>query len=180
VIFGGIDSSKYTNELVTLPIVPSPDNLPRLTVAWFSLNIYVSGNLVYQSSQQSISLSTGPATLLDSGTTLAFIPQDVFDEMQSLFSLTQDENTGLWLGACSIASSDTTLEFGFGVGPDVTITVPASEILRPGSGADCLFGFQPLGSTTSPYILGDTFLTSAYVYFDFDAYTISLAQANWT
>jgi hypothetical protein len=103
--------------------------------------------------------------------------------MSSIFSLTYNSQAGVWLGLCSIATGNTQLEFGFGAGPDVTITVAASEIMRPylgdNTGTYCLFGFQN-GGTDAPFILGDTFLTSTYAYYDFDAYTISLAQANWT
>jgi hypothetical protein len=138
---------------------------------------------VYESSQSSSSLNNGPATLLDSGTTLAQIPQDVFENMSSIFSLTYDSQAGLWLGLCSITTENVQLEFGFGAGPDVTITVAASEIMRPflgdSTGIYCEFGFQNRGINAS-FILGDSFLTSTYAYYDFDAYTISLAQANWT
>jgi hypothetical protein len=103
--------------------------------------------------------------------------------MSSIFSLTYNSQAGVWLGLCSIATGNAQLEFGFGAGPDVTITVAASEIMRPflgdNTGTYCLFGFQN-GGTDTPLILGDTFLTSTYAYYDFDAYTISLAQANWT
>jgi yapsin 1 len=183
VIFGGIDSSKYNGDLIPLPIVPSPDGDARLTVQWTSLNIYINGECVYQSSQSNSLLNDGPATLLDSGTTLGRIPQDVLEVMQSLFSLTYDSQGEVWLGLCSITTDDIRLVFGFGAGPDVVIAVPASEIMRPylsdSTGTNCLFGFQD-GGIDAPFILGDTFLTSAYVYYDFDASTISLAQASWT
>jgi len=186
ILFGGVDSTAYYGDLVALPIVPSPDGVIRLTVSWTSFSITLSdGSCPFSSGQTTTSLSSTPATLLDSGTTLAFVPSDIFAAMQSAFSLTQDGST--WLGACSIASTSASLTFGFGGAagnPDVTITVPASEIMRPdpddSTGEMCIFGFQDGGSGVGPFILGDTFLTSAYVYYDFDAYTISLAQANWT
>lgn len=145
--------------------------------------------MVYQSSSDSSStLNAAPATLLDSGTTLAYVPQDVFEQMTSLFSLQNDANSGVWLGACSIAQqTGTYFDFGFGGSaagqPDVTITVLASEIMRPppsGISDDtiCQFGFQPPEGVLS--ILGDVFLTSAYAYYDFDSSTISLAQAYWS
>ena len=164
-----------------MPIVPSPDGNARLTVEWTSLNISTNGQSVYQSSQSDSSLNNGPATLLDSGTTLAYVPQDVFEEMQSLFSLTQDPQSGIWLGLCSLATENIQLEFGFGTTPQATITVPASEIMRPfdSTGTNCQFGFQN-GGSDSFFILGDVLLTSAYAYYDFDDNTISLAQANWT
>ena len=101
--------------------------------------------------------------------------------MQSLFSLTYDSQDDVWLGLCSIATENIQLKFGFGTGPQATITVPASEIMRPfdSTGTSCQFGFQN-GGTDTLFILGDVFLTSAYAYYDFDANTISLAQANWT
>lgn len=147
------------------------------------MDISIDGKSVYQSSQSNSSLNNGPATLLDSGTTLAFVPQDVFEEMQSLFPLTYDSQHEVWLGLCSMATQNIQLEFGFGAGTQVKITVPASEIMRPFSGDStgtyCQFGFQTRG-INAPFTLGDTFLTSAYAYYDFDANTISLAQANWT
>jgi hypothetical protein len=146
VIFGGIDSRKYKDDLVSLPIVPSPDGDARLIVQWTCLNIYTDGECVYESSQSSSSLNNGPAALLDSGTTLAQIPQDVFENMSSIFSLIYDSQAGLWLGLCSITTENVQLEFGFGAGPDVTITVAASEIMRPflgdSIGTYCEFGFQ--------------------------------------
>jgi len=155
----------------------------RLTVEWTFLGISINGECVYQSNQSSSAVNNGPATLLDSGTTLSFVPQDVFEEMESLFSLTYNSQSDIWLGLCSIATENIQLEFGFGIGPQVTITVPASEMMRPFSGdstgTNCQFGFQN-GGTNTLFILGDTFLTSAYAYYDFEASTISLAQANWT
>jgi hypothetical protein len=177
VIFGGIDTSLYTGQLVTLPIVPSPDGDPRLTVEWTGLSIYVERSLKYSSGGSS--LDAAPAALLDSGTTLAFIPNDIFQALAGIFSLEQDPDTGLWLGLCSIQSWNAQLEFTFGTA--VTISVPASQILRPwpSSETQCEFGFQPAGDSTL-YILGDAFLTSAYAYYDFNTMQISLAQAGWT
>ena len=104
--------------------------------------------------------------------------------MESLLSLAYDSQEEIWVGLCSIATDNIHFEFGFGTGPQVTITVPASEIMRPllsdSTGTYCEFGFRSAGTDVPFFVLGDTFLTSAYVYCDFDAYTISLAQANWT
>jgi len=154
----------------------------RLTVEWTFLGIFINGECMYQSNESSSAVNNGPATLLDSGTTLSFVPQDVFQEMESLFSLTYNSQGEVWLGLCSIATENIQLQFGFGIGPQVTITVPASEIMRPfagdSTGINCQFGFQN-GGTNTLFILGDTFLTSAYAYYDFEAITISLAQANW-
>jgi yapsin 1 len=125
------------------------------------------------------SLDAAPATLLDSGTTLAYVPNDIFQAFAEIFSLEQDPDTGVWLGLCSIQSWNVQLEFTFGMA--VTISVTASQILRAwdSSGTYCQFGFQPAGDSTL-YILGDAFLTSAYVYYDFNAMQIGLAQAGWT
>lgn len=42
--------------------------------------------------------------------------------------------------------------------------------------ADCIFGFAPSGSGFVS--LGDTFLRSAYVIYNFDSLEISIAQSN--
>ncbi|KAK5206449.1 hypothetical protein LTR47_006054 [Exophiala xenobiotica] len=177
VIFGGFDTSLYTGQLVALPIVPSSDGDSRLTVEWTGLSIYVEGSMKYSSGGSS--LDAAPATLLDSGTTLAYVPNDIFQAFAEIFSLEQDPDTGVWLGLCTIQSWNVRLEFAFGMA--VTISVPASQILRAwdSSGTYCQFGFQPAGDSTL-YILGDAFLTSAYVYYDFNAMQIGLAQAGWT
>ena len=102
--------------------------------------------------------------------------------MQSLFSITYDSQAEIWVGLCSITTEEIRLEFGFGAGPQVTITVAASEIMRPfpdNTGTYGQFGFQN-GGTNALFILGDTFLTSAYVYYDFDAKKISLAKRTGT
>ena len=179
IIFGAVDSSKYTGDLVTLPIVPSPDGMARLTVEWSYFSVTVNGNQEYEADDSG---SNGPATLLDSGTSLAYIPSDIFSGVAQVFGLTQDAS-GTYIGSCDISTWDATLNFGFGDsgnGPEVLINVPASEIMRGSDDGGCVFGFQPSSSSSDPSILGDTFLTSAYVYYDLDASTISLAQSAWS
>jgi len=144
--------------------------------------VYKGNEPVWQPGQQPAvtSLNSGPAALLDSGSTLSHVPQDVLNLLVSLFDVTQTANSdGLYVGPCANANEDISIEFGFGNGA-ASISVPASQMFRPydTAGEVCALGFN--ATTSLPYILGDTFLTSAYLVYDFDAYTISMAQAKWT
>ena len=181
IICGGIDQSKYSGELASLPIVQSPTGRPDLTVAWTSLKVYKGQEILWQPGQQPAvtSLDNGPATLLDSGTTLIYVPQDVLALLAAVFEA--QEVNGEYYAACAGANADISVEFIF-VGGTGSVVVPASQMFRLSSDTTsqvCQFGFQPSTDPNNPYILGDIFLTSAYLVYDFDAYTISMAQAKW-
>jgi hypothetical protein len=120
--------------------------------------------------------------LLDSGTSLTYLPTDVFNGFASIFNVI-DESGNLIID-CSFKTSQShgyvTFTFGDSSGT-ATINVPIDELIQaiPGDSKNCLLGIQDGGAQGDIYILGDVFLRSAYVIYDLTHNQIGLAQANY-
>jgi hypothetical protein len=131
--------------------------------------------------------------LLDSGTTLTYLPPSVVAQIYDSFHAVDDtQDSGLVYVSCSLLSDqkDTTFDFQFGDRNGPLIRVPINEMVLdniaryedlglqvPSLPFDdvCSFGIQPLSGL---YLLGDTFLRSAYVVYDLSNKRIALAPAN--
>ncbi|GAO48970.1 acid protease [Saitoella complicata NRRL Y-17804] len=127
------------------------------------------------------------AVLLDSGSQLSQVPSDIVDNIAAVLGLTSsDLRNGFPCDMFSEYSADDTSNdiFSFSFDNGTTyVNVPFHELIVPdtndgGSVTDqngnivCVLGMVPLapGPPTydSSYILGDTFLRSAYVAYDID------------
>ncbi len=192
ILFGAVDSTKYTGNLVSLPVQPSlcvalqndtSDCIySTLSVALTSIAINdQSGTRMLTSSNFSV-----PA-LLDSGNSQQTWPEALYSQLvKGLGGVpTGADNYGQPYVPCSYKNANASITYTFGHGPN--ITVPFSELLVgkpngtfPNGEARCLFR---VGS--DKYVdgggvgLGDTFLRSAYVVYDLQNNEIALAQANW-
>lgn len=176
-ILGGTDSSRYTGDLVALPIAApaGTDPTPRLNVPWSSLSLTDStGTSVLTNSDLPYPV------VLDTASDFAFLPINLFDQLATYFDV-QKTPQGVYRVSCDVGIG--TLDFGFGDGPAVTISVPFSDVSVPSASANssvCMFAFQPYKDSSQGVIaFGGTFLRSAYVQYNYDAMTISLAQASW-
>lgn len=176
ILFGGVNTAKYKDDLATVPVIQSYGGYYELLVALTGLSL--DGN------DLSSSNSLPAAVLLDSGATLTYLPNDltqqIYDQVQAVYS----SNVGAAYADCSLASSGSHLDFTFS---GQTIQVPYDELfldagtnqygdpLTFANGAQaCLFGIAPAQGSTP--VLGDTFLRSAYVVYDLANNEISLAQ----
>ncbi|RCK57714.1 Candidapepsin [Candida viswanathii] len=157
IIFGGVDHAKYEGSLTALPV--TSDNELRVQLG----SIGLGGS--------NVGASVG--VMLDSGTTYSFLEQGVADQLANVAGATWDENMKFYrLSSCDV-SGDAVFSFDKGV----KITVPLSElVIRNVDGQHCYFGVGRDGSN----ILGDNFLRRAYVVYDLDDRTISLAQVKYT
>ena len=164
ITFGGYDTDAFTGDLVPLPILQVSGDIPRVEVEWTSLSLTDADGNTAQLTDSSLSQPVN----LDTGATLARLPVDVYNYLASYFSVGSDSSISCDLG-------DGSLTFGFG-GGSVYIDVPFSEVPLSNGDGTCQFGFAPLGSD-GLMGFGDTFLRSAYAFYDFDDMTISLAQA---
>lgn len=175
VLFGGVDTQQYTGNLQTLPIQSESGTYAEFLITLTSLglgNTTVAGDLAL-------------AVLLDSGSSLTYLPDTVVNTIYGQVGAQYDDSAGVAYVPCSLANSQTNLTFTFS---SPTITVAMDELVldmiltsgqRPtfSDGATaCLFGVAPAGAGTN--VLGDTFLRSAYVVFDLDNNAISLAQTR--
>jgi hypothetical protein len=168
IIFGGVDPTKYHKPLVELPIVKDSH---AFLVTLKSLSITYSGTTIQ------ITDSSFPApVLLDSGTTKIGIPSSLYAQIASDFSVVNKVIDSVTWNVidCGVAKLDGHVEFGFN---GISISVPYSELVLPiGTTGVCQFGFSALSDGQTQMILGDTFLRSAYVYYDLQNRACWIAQ----
>lgn len=176
ILFGGVDTDQFTGELQTLPIQAEGSVYAEFLITMTGVSF--NGETV--ASDQAL------AVLLDSGSSLTYLPNDMVETIYDRVSAQYDSNEGAAYIACSMANSNATLDFTFS---SPVISVEMNELVldlvtasgkRPrfSDGTEaCLFGIAPAGS--SSMVLGDTFLRSAYVVYDLENNEISIAQTNF-
>lgn len=139
------------------------------------------------------------AVLLDSGATLTYLPNSTVQRLYTALGTRVDEdgsqvtqNGELAFVDCGLLDhenslSKATFDFRFGEPNGPLIRVPLSQMIidmrpyvaEPPGGNACLFGIVPNSDPQSEiYILGDSFLRSAYVVYDLANSQIALAQAK--
>lgn len=185
IIFGGYDSDKYTGNLTWLDIQIDSQTgvIDSFAVAWSAMAVSDSSGSTLLSS------SFPQAAVLDSGTTLTVIPQDLFNQMANYFGAQNTQTYG-YIVACSIGNQAGSIDFVFGGDNGPYISVPFSEFALPlldtngqpitdkNGNQICQFGMD-VASQGTPILLGDTFLRSAYVVYDLTNKQIAIANANW-
>ncbi|KAK8016174.1 acid protease [Apiospora rasikravindrae] len=197
VLFGGVDKSKYTGELMAVPLGPTAatQKYSYYYVALDSLSMTFDNG----TTSPAFTYITTPV-LLDSGATLTYLPNSTVQRLyQALdFPVEGSASRGgadddlAWVDCGILDDAEHkawTFDFRLG-GPDgPLIRVPLHQMvidLRPyvsEHGANmCLFGIVPSPSANNDdsdiYVLGDTFLRSAYVVFDLTNNQVALAQAK--
>ncbi|KAF2970886.1 hypothetical protein GQX73_g2636 [Xylaria multiplex] len=185
ILFGGIDTRKFIGQLKSVDILIDERSrtYSSFTVSLDSLNVGSSSDDL---------LTQEIPVILDSGTTLTYLPPRVARQIYAEYEAVDDTaDTGLVYANCELLSEeDKTLNFHFGGNDGPVIKVPIDELVLDnvkgyiGLGLElpdlpfndvCSFGIQPLSGI---YLLGDTFLRSAYVVYDLTHKKIALAQAN--
>lgn len=124
--------------------------------------------------------------ILDSGTTLTYLPDDMANELATGVGASESRQAGVFV-PCDLMNSPATINFGFGNSNGPKIQVQISEFVIPypplsdGSTPTddngkpiCQWGIMPAGD--SPNLFGDTFLRSAYVVYDLSTNNIGIAQ----
>ena len=193
IIFGGVDTDKYTGQLQTLPVQKEFDEYAELIITLSSMSIVNEGKT------QNVGTDLPTAVILDSGSSLTYLPNSLTSAIYTALDVQYSQQDGAAFASCNLANANITLDFTF---TSPTISIPISELVlsvstveegraTPNSGDDgegsygssgsdeniCLFGIAPSQGSTS--VLGDTFLRSAYVVYDLANNEISLAQTNF-
>ncbi|OBA17950.1 acid protease [Metschnikowia bicuspidata var. bicuspidata NRRL YB-4993] len=176
VLFGAVDHAKYSGQLQTVPLV----NIYSL---FFTNPIrfdIVLDSITLESSSQNVTVSSSSiAALLDSGTTLTYLPSAILSSLVSLLDASTS-SSGYYTVDCDYDSDDIYAVFNFS---GVEIKVPMSDLIIL-LGFQCYLGVLEQSSsslTSTTYaILGDNFLRNAYIVYDLEDYEISLAQVNFS
>lgn len=177
ILFGGVNSAKYEGNLVTVPVLGQQGY-------YFELAVALSG-LSFNGKNMAGSNDLPIAVVLDSGTSLMYLPDDIVQNIYNEVNVVLNQGTAY--AYCEDANSNKQLSFTFS---GQTINIPMNELYislgtdslgRPvtfqnGKEA-CIFGVAPTGGSTP--LLGDTFLRSAYVVYDLQNNEISLAQTRF-
>ncbi|ORZ21235.1 aspartic peptidase domain-containing protein [Absidia repens] len=137
------------------------------------------------------------AFILDTGTTLSYLPNDVTISIATAMAGSNgfqlDRQSGLLVVDCSTAKSKATLELQMSTTPSlkstpITFSVKASELVIPldGKSAEsaktCLFGIAPVGGSgglgPNMFLIGDSMLRSSYLVFDMGKNRVGIAAAK--
>jgi Eukaryotic aspartyl protease len=171
--------------LTILPIQPDAQggSITSFTVVLDNFEVIGGGN---STQYQKTNLAT--PVILDSGTTLTYLPDQIANDIAAGVGASNSRDYGLVV-PCNVADTPATINFGFGAANGVTIVAPIAQFVLPfPSGVPapkfrsngqpaCFWGINPSGS--DPNLLGDTFLRSAYVVYNLDGQQIGLAQTNF-
>lgn len=176
ILFGGVDTERFQGELYTLPVQPEGSLYSEFLITLTGVSF----------GDSTIAEDQALPVLLDSGSSLTYLPDSMAEAIFKEVSAQYDSSDGVAYVACSAADTDTVVSYTF-TQPVINVTmdelvldVYTSAGRRPqftdGTEA-CLFGIAPAGEGTT--VLGDTFLRSAYVVYDLDNNEVSLAQTNF-
>jgi hypothetical protein len=191
-LFGGINRAKFNGPLYTIPVEANPGY--TYTTQWIVTVTGISLTLPPSSNSKTTPPRTIPLVanradpyLLDSGTYNTQLPLELLNPIFAALGAEYDPAPNFAMVPCSLASNASTLDFIF---TSFSIAVPLSELIFPhaflsyasyaptlsdGSTPACLLGLAPGGQD---FILGDTFMRSAYIVFDGANDEVSLAQAT--
>jgi len=163
-----VDTDKYHGDLQSLPIIKEQGDYREFIIGLSSLS----------AANQSIFNDNPIPVLLDSGSSLSYLPDNYAQALYQIFNAQYDSQSGAAVVNCNMQSSSATVDFSFS---GVQISVPMNELViidgyRRGR-AICILGISSAGDSTA--VLGDTFLRSAYVVYDLNNNEISLAATNF-
>jgi hypothetical protein len=134
------------------------------------------------------------AYILDTGTTLTYLPTAVATEVVTAIAgkgnFGLDRQSGVFIVDCATAKSPARFELHMSQSSQASsnplvVSVPASELVIPIDGTSaatartCMFGIAPMGGTggigSNMYLIGDSVLRSTYMVFDMGQNRVGLA-----
>lgn len=180
-LMGGIDHAKYRGRIGIVPMVDgSGKNFTYPRLPWVMLH-EVFG---YKRNEMGLIAQLAQPVLIDSGTTLVYLPQKLVDSLGQVIGGTYSSKDSTYLLPCDITKlpiEGFILRFS---GVDVEFPLPGALIrLYDDNGAptldkdgnpQCAFAISP-----SDYcILGDIFLRNVYAVFDNESFEVGFANAR--
>ncbi|KAI9367512.1 aspartic peptidase domain-containing protein [Aspergillus egyptiacus] len=176
ILFGGVDAGKYHGNLQTLPIQSVNGGYSELVIALSEISVST------ESRSRALSSDALPAAvLLDSGSSLTYLPDSIVEDIYNDVGVTYEQSTGAGYAPCSLARENISITFTF-TSPKITVDIGeliihAGDLRFWGGERACIFGIVPAGNVSA--VLGDTFLRSAYVVYDLANNEISIANTRF-
>ncbi|KAL7945577.1 acid protease [Trichoderma barbatum] len=170
VIYGGIDTKKYSGAMAKKAIIPAAESPDGYTRYW----VYMDGMSITKEDGSKFEIfdkPNGQAVLLDSGYTVSTLPGPLFEKILMAFpSATLESSSGDYIVDCDIINTPGRVNFKFG---NVVVDVEYKDFIwqQPDLGI-CKLG---VSQDDEFPVLGDTFLRAAYVVFDWDNKEIHIA-----
>ncbi|KAJ6784185.1 hypothetical protein PWT90_04759 [Aphanocladium album] len=192
-LFGAIDTEKYQGNLARLDLLPNSGRSNQVT----EFNVPLTSVEGYSSSgSDAFTSSSFPITaLLDSGTTLSYLPTDIAEQIWQEVGAVYSTSSKVALVACNIANTGAYFSFGFGGSQGPRINVTMDELVLDSAGVNisngrnsrgtpaCVFGIQQQApskdGSQNTYLLGDSFMRSAYVVYDLDNNQVAIAPTKF-
>ncbi|KAI7777356.1 acid protease [Diaporthe eres] len=174
-IFGGVDTGKYTGSLAKLPIVDPADTPSGAVRYWVNLT---SVGLTLPNGTSGLLASGEMPVFLDSGGTFSRFPNETFFAIGDAFPrAVWNETIGYYLVDCDEADQTGSVDFGFGEDEDEkVISISYKDFIwNPSNQGQCALGIQ---IDNEEPVLGDSFLRAAYVVYNQDNANLHLAQAE--
>jgi hypothetical protein len=186
ILFGAVDTAKYSGDLISVNVYPDEEGgrVISFTVAFTSLSASSSSG-----TDQLTPSNYASAAILDSGTTITLLPDDIARTVFEELGAQNSEQLGAVVVPCTLAQNTGTLNYQFGGVGGPTIKVAMSQLVLPlvlsngevptytNGEAACQLGIEAAG--TLPVLFGDTFLRSAYAVYDLENNRIALAQTDF-
>ena len=175
VLFGAVDHSKYVEPLYTVPLVNTLKANGFSSAVQFDVTLQGLGMTFDDGTKATTLTTTNIPALLDSGTTLTYLPAKIVSMIASQVGATYSTAAGYYTMSCSSAAlNNTQLVFDFG---GFHINATLENFIVQASARTCLLGIVP--QNTNSALLGDSFLSNAYVVYDLENKEVSMAQARY-
>lgn len=188
ILFGGIDTAKFTGPLIKIDVIPDGD---RDDYTHFVVPL-TSIEATSPTGTDILTSSEGPTNVvLDSGTTLTYLPNDITSKVWEEVGAEYQSTFGMAVLPCSHASHPGYFSFGFAGPSGPLINITMDELVVDLTNGDppqfnsgpyagelvCEFGIQ--NYSTGPFVLGNTFLRSAYIVYDLENHEIGIAATKF-
>lgn len=141
-IFGGVDTGKYSGSLAKLPIVDPSDTSYGYTRYWINMT---SVGLTLPNGTSGLLASGELPVFLDSGGTISRFPNETFFAIGDAFEgALYNDTLGYYLIDCDAAEQEGSVDFGFGEGENgKVISVSYKDFIwNPSNEGQCVLGIQ--------------------------------------
>lgn len=169
IAFGGIAPVSVTKTEVTVPIQKTQFTGLPLTYNYYTIDV---DSYVFPGSSK---LNTTGTSILDTGTTLLYVPTEIAKAYNEQFvpkaTFVADEDT--YYVDCDATAPAFAVTIG-----GVEFSVTAADVILPIGDGECLSGIQDGGSVSDGniFILGDVFLHNVVATFNLSSNVVTLTE----